>query len=150
MEWEGFGKKYKKKVLMLVTGRGIAQDTEVDDVANSTQHAGQLIDLFFKQQTQHYPNLEIVLIDSNADLFRNDENIYFVKQQLLPVFDSYRDAIARNLSRNKKLFETKTWKDFMKVTLSLADGAPARTNAVNASLKYYRLFILFCWYFFFT
>ena len=65
----------------MLIGRGIAQDTEVDDVANSTQHAGQLIDLFFKQQTQHYPNLEIVLIDSNTDLFRNDENIYFVKQQ---------------------------------------------------------------------
>ena len=51
-------------MLLLVTGWGIAQDAEVDDVANSTQHAGQLIDLFFKQQTQHYIFCKAAVITS--------------------------------------------------------------------------------------
>jgi hypothetical protein len=147
-DFEKFGKINKKKVLVLVTGRGVAQDEDADDTANSTQFAGQLIKLFFQQQKEKYNNLEIVLIHSDTDLFRNDENIYFVKNQLLPIFDSFREDIARNLARNKKLAETKNWKDFMNITLSLADGAPARTNAINASLKHYRFFFLLFFFIF--
>jgi hypothetical protein len=57
---------------------------------NSTKYMGHLIKQFLQQE---YPDIsEVKLLHSASNLFRYDENIVFVKQQLLPLVDGFRCA----------------------------------------------------------
>lgn len=59
-------------------------------VDNSTKYTARLIELFLRST---YPEIsEVRLLHSTTNLFRYDENILFVKRQLLPLVDSYRCA----------------------------------------------------------
>ena len=61
----------------------------------------------------------------------------FVKEQVLPVVDSYRtEALAQH---------GEDWAKQLHLTISLADGAPARISALNASLRSYRPDYLHIW-----
>ena len=51
------------------------------------------MEIFLKKS---YPNLTVVKIHSETNIFRYDENIIFTKQELMPCIDAYRDAHACN------------------------------------------------------
>jgi hypothetical protein len=82
-----------------------------------------------------YPNIEVKLLHSEGNLFRYDENIYFVRKCLLPVVDQIRDKFVDEFSMRSP---DKKWRDAFHVTLAFADGASARVSAISASLKHYR------------
>ena len=97
-----------------------------------------------------YPDVTVVRIHSEeSNIFRYDENLTFVKRQLIPCIDAYRDAHARGLPYPDEITDSidlkcneyefdPDWKKNFKVTLSFADGSPARTYAIQTSLRPYR------------
>lgn len=115
--------------LILVSGRGKPIDQSSQDLDNSTQFTGELVKVFAKL-TLEYTKIDIYLIHSETNLFRYDENILFVKRELLPVIHNMR----RQIVAQKK----DKWRDFMHITLSFADGSSARISAINQSLKIYQ------------
>jgi hypothetical protein len=121
------GRSGFKKVLILVSGRGTPMDTAANMSDNSTKQAGRLIEHFVHLS---YPDIEVQLVHSTTNLFRYDENIMFVKRELLPVIDSYRDILVESLAEK--------YKENMRISLSFADGSSARISAINASLRHYR------------
>ena len=123
------------KVIVLVSGRGtpmIRSSGSAND--NSTKCTGELIKILLKHQ---YPNIQVELLHSDSNLFRYDENIIFVKNQLLPLINKFRDSLV--ISKGSE------WKEYMKVSLSFADGSSARISAINASLRYYRPAYMHFW-----
>jgi hypothetical protein len=121
-------------VMFLVTGRGTPNDPSTWIMDNSTKIAGQLMIRFLEQV---YPFIQVQQLHSSINLFRYDENILFVKQDLLPRVDALRDRLI-NYSQ---LPPDRPWKNHFHVTLSFADGSSARVSSINASLKHYRYFI---------
>jgi hypothetical protein len=89
-----------------------------------------VVGLITKFIEREYPSLEVVHVHSATNIFRYDENIAFVKRELLPLIDSIRDDLAARLGAK--------WKESMRLTLSFADGSSARISAINAALKHYR------------
>lgn len=144
-----------KKVLMLVSGVGTPRNWTHSITGNSTEACGQLMEKFIPLL---YPDITIVLIHSQTNLFRYDENIIFAKEELVPQIDAYRDAHAKNLpypdeqyratqtfvSDEETPFST-DWKQSFHVTMSFADGTPARTHAIQISLRPYRPDFLHFW-----
>jgi len=119
-----------KLILYFVTGRGTANDTSALVSDNSTEWTGKLMTKFINQL---YPFIQVIHLHSQTNLFRYDENILFVKRELLPSIDHVRDNLVNSISSTEK-----RWKDYFRVTLSFADGSSARVSAINASLKHYR------------
>jgi cytidine deaminase len=208
-----------KKVVILVTGVGTPRNWTHSITGNSTELCATLMKLYLRKL---YPDLTVVTIHSNTNLFRYDENILFAKEELMPCLESLRDAHARgepypdydndedeeewhtkqqqqqdkeqdylsaslsagmfvdgqdiipNCSNNNNAFlcclpcgaendtETSTglcvglpplppttttstrndydpdWRDTFHICLSFADGSPARTHAIQASLRPYK------------
>jgi len=154
-----------KKVVILVTGVGTPRNWTHSINGNSTQVCAQLMELFLKQL---YPDITVVKIHSDTNLFRYDENIAFAKEELMPCIEAYRDAHARgepypdeewqqphldNCSSHDPIVPMMSsdasvqptfkeydpdWRESFHVTLSFADGSPARTHAIQASLRPYR------------
>jgi hypothetical protein len=122
--------------LILVSGRGKPIDQSSQDLDNSTQFTGELVKVFAKL-TLEYTKIDIYLIHSETNLFRYDENILFVKRELLPVIHNMR----RQIVAQKK----DKWRDFMHITLSFADGSSARISAINQSLKIYQPAYMHFW-----
>lgn len=123
------------KVIVLVSGRGtpnVQNSGTAND--NSTKCTAELMKLFIEQT---YPQIMVRLLHSDSNLFRYDENIVFVKNQLLPLINEYRDQLV-----TRKAAE---WKEHMRVSLSFADGSSARISAINASLRYYRPSYMHFW-----
>jgi hypothetical protein len=116
-----------QKVILLVSGRGKSIDTRANDADNSTEFTAKLISIFIKAA---FPDIKVEFLHSNTNLFRYDENIVFIKHELLPKIDYLREEYI--LTPDGK------WKEKFKVTLSFADGSSARISAINASLKLYR------------
>jgi hypothetical protein len=116
-----------RRIVVLVSGRGKPIDAQAKEADNSTEFTAKLAALFIRMA---YPSMEVQLLHSNTNLFRYDENIVFVKRELLPCINKYRDQLVA-LHRGK-------WKEQMHVTLSFADGTSARVNAINASLRHFR------------
>jgi len=144
-----------KKVLILVSGVGTPRNWTHSISGNSTEACAQLMEKFI--QLLH-PEITIVLIHSQTNLFRYDENILFAKHELVPQIDAYRDAHAKNLpypdeiDRSNLSFEvyedwpfSPDWKQSFHITLSFADGTPARTHAIQTSLRPYRPDFLHFW-----
>lgn len=112
-----------------MSGRGQPIDQSSQELDNSTQFTGHLVDEFVKR-TLECAQLTVHLIHSDTNLFRYDENILFVKRELLPqIHELRRQVVARRKDK---------WRDFMRMTLSFADGSSARISAINQSLKIYQ------------
>ena len=155
------------KVLVLVTGVGTPRNWTHSITGNSTQALADLMELFLAKV---YPDITVVKIHSDTNIFRYDDNILFVQQELLPRVNAYRDAHATQSpyphesnnpavgSRDKLVARDGTyarqlqpytqsgkhntfdvdWKKSFAVTLSFADGSPARTHAIQTSLRIFR------------
>jgi hypothetical protein len=128
-------RRHFDKVVVLVSGRGtpmIQSSGNAND--NSTKCTGELIKLLINEA---YPSIIVRLLHSDSNLFRYDENILFVKGQLLPMINTYRDQLVSTKGAE--------WKEHMRVSLSFADGSSARISAINASLRYYRPAYMHFW-----
>jgi len=136
-------KKNVKKVLMLVTGVGTPRNWTHSMTGNSTQICAEIMEIFIHIL---YPDVTVVKLHSEREIYRYDENITFAQKELLPCIDEYRDAHARGepypdehpkSSQTYRPFDP-DWKQTFYVTLSFADGAPARTHAIQSALRPYR------------
>jgi len=138
-----------KKVVVLVSGVGTPRNWTHSISGNSTEACAELMELFIHVL---YPDITVVRIHSDTNIFRYDENITFATQELMPCIDSYRDAHARcepypdemvggkqhastTLERNPF---NPDWRQSVSVTYSFADGSAARSHAIQASLRPYR------------
>lgn len=86
---------------------------------------------------QHYPKIHVVRVHSVTNIFRYDENIAFVKTELLPLIEVYRDMTAEKWGTE--------WRSKYRITISFADGSPARISAINASLRPYHPSFMHMW-----
>ena len=158
-----------QKVLVLVTGVGTPRNWTHSITGNSTQALADLMELFLAKV---YPDITVVKIHSDTNIFRYDDNILFVQQELMPTVNAYRDAHAtqapypheinmmvhnnnnmnssgcdgdgymRQLQPQAPDASSNTfdvnWKKSFAVTLSFADGSPARTHAIQTALRIFR------------
>jgi cytidine deaminase len=149
-----------KRVLILVTGVGTPRNPTHDMNGNSTQGCADLMRLFLARVD---PTLAVVTIHSTTNVFRYDENLLFCERELMPTIHAYRDAHATGTPYPDEQqqheeqppranntgaccwghvghvdFAESDWRNSMHVTLSFADGSPARTHAIQASLRSYR------------
>ena len=115
-----------QKIMYLVSGVGTPIDSKGDYRDNSTQPTSRLMKLMIEKL---YPNINVVCVHSHTNLFRYDENIVFVKKDLLPRIHALRDDLAET---------TEDWRAHLALTVSFADGSSARVGAINASLRNYR------------
>lgn len=149
------------RVLLLVTGVGTPRNWTHSMTGNSTEAVADLMRLFLKNVD---PFLTVVHVHSPTNVFRYDENLLFVEREFLPTVEAYRDAHARGLPYptngivfgqratvpkdelhlsaarhhdSQHPFDTE-WQKSFSVTLSLADGSPARTHAIQACLRPYK------------
>jgi cytidine deaminase len=137
-----------KRVIVLVSGVGTPRNWTHSITGNSTQTCAQLMKQFILRV---HPQVTVVCIHSNTNIFRYDENIVFVKRELMPCINAYRDAHACGLPYPDEQQEESgystiqeespflvDWKRSFYVTLSFADGSHARTHAIQTSLRPYR------------
>jgi cytidine deaminase len=140
-----------KKVLILVTGVGSPRNWTHSVDGNSTEACAELMERFVHLL---YPDVKVVRIHSSTNIFRYDENILFAKRELKPLVDAYRDAHARGQpypdeiklpkDLSVKPFSSE-WKRSFNVTLSFADGSPARVHAIQMALRPYKPNYLHFW-----
>lgn len=123
------GHKNSKKIIFLISGRGAPRtlDPLARMVDNSTKYTAMIMSTFINIIA---PDVQVIHVHSITNLFRYDENIIFVKRELLPLIDAIRDNLADRVGSK--------WREMMRVTLSFADGSSARISAINASLRHYR------------
>ena len=135
-----------KKVLILVTGVGTPRNFTHSISGNSTAACAELMEMFIHTL---YPDVTVVRLHSEREIFRYDSNIVFANKELLPCVDAYRDAHARGelypdeISDNASCTTVHSpfdpdWNKTFSVTLSFADGAPARTHAIQTCLRPYK------------
>lgn len=162
-QWEAkLEEKYQantkcKKVLVLVSGVGTPRNWTHSVNGNSTQVCAQLMESFIKTL---YPDWVVVQVFSETNIFRYDENISFVQNELMPCIQSYRDAHAKGLPYPDEVTTLQTlsgshanddrpfdedWGKTMSLTLSFADGSPARNHAIQAALRPYKPTYFHCW-----
>jgi hypothetical protein len=117
--------------VLLVSGKGKPIDFEASDQDNSTEYTGKVLEQFIlRHSASLYGKFQVRLIHSNTNLFRYDENIVFVKHELIPIINELRAPILSKYKEN--------WRKQMRITLSFADGSSARVSAINQALKYYQ------------
>jgi hypothetical protein len=121
-----------RKIIYLITGVGNPSDVGTDRPLhlihdNSTEYTGMLMKAFIEQE---YKGVEVICVHSTTNLFRYDENIVFVKNNLMPRIELLRDALAEKFGSR--------WKSLLHVTMSFADGSSARINSINAALRIYK------------
>ena len=135
--------RHVKRVLILVTGVGTPRNWTHSVTGNSTEVCAQVMEQFLKRID---PELTVVRIHSQTNIFRYDENLRFVDKEFAPVMNAWRDAHARDLPypdeagsavASENPFDP-DWRNSMSVTLSAADGSTARTHAIRESLRPFR------------
>ena len=72
-------------------------------------------------------NVALENIHSGAGVFVYDENVRFVNMNMLPKLDAARDACLAH-------YGEESWAANFHITVTLAEGAPARVAAINQSL----------------
>lgn len=77
-------KRNVKKVLILVSGVGTPRNWTHSKSGNSTESCAELLELFIKVL---YPDVTIVKLHSDREIFRYDENITFANRELMPCID---------------------------------------------------------------
>ena len=125
-----------RKVLVLVSGAGQPRNANANPADNSTEGTGWIIERFLKLTN---PDIEVVHIPSTFGIFRYDDNVRFVKEQVLPVVEAKRTQVVAMHGDN--------WQKNLKVTVCLADGAPARISAIQSAMRSYRPDFLHVWRF---
>jgi hypothetical protein len=121
------GKDVSRKIVFLVTGVGTPRSDEHKLTDNSTEAVAALMTRYLLKA---YPEVhEVKHVHSHTNIFRYDENIWFVKNELLPQIDGIRNKLAAQCGSK--------WREMLHVTISFADGSPARISAINASLRSY-------------
>lgn len=129
------GRDKARRVLFLVTGVGTPRDTDKNVTDNSTEAVARLMEIYLRMT--HLEIHDIIHVHSTTNIFRYYENIMFVKHELLPQIDRYRNTLAQQHGSR--------WRDLFRVTISFADGSPARITAINASLRSYRPNYMHVW-----
>ena len=140
-----------KRVLILVTGVGTPRNYTHSIHGNSTEACADLMKVFVSNID---PTLSVVKVFSNStNIFRTDENILFCERELIPLINAYRNAHVMGtsypddedyvpiLDETTVFFNDDTesdWRTRLNVTLSFADGSPARTQAIQSSLRSYK------------
>jgi cytidine deaminase len=140
-----------KRVLVLVTGVGTPRNFTHTIHGNSTEKCADLMKEFLRRID---PTLTVVQIHSHTtNIFRSDENIVFCERELMPVIHTYRNAhvlgtpypddpkyVPLTTNDETHIFfpDGVDWRTTVQVTLSLADGSPARTQAIQSSLRSYK------------
>ena len=66
---------------------------------------------------------QVRLVHSRTNVFRYDENITFVKRELLPGIEALRDHKARRVGGD--------WPESFHITVSFASGTPAVSHLVS-------------------
>ncbi len=122
------------KLVFLVSGVGMPRDQTSSTTGNSTEGTAELIEAWLRQE---YPDVAVVRVHSTTNIFRYDENIGFVKNELLPLVEHYRDKTAERWGTE--------WRHKYHITISFADGSPARISAINAALRPYRPSFMHMW-----
>ncbi|KAL7485655.1 hypothetical protein ACHAW6_011248 [Cyclotella cf. meneghiniana] len=133
-----------KKVVVLVSGVGSPRNWTHSISGNSTQVCADLMELFIHEL---FPDVTVIKIHSQTNIFRYDENISFATDELMPCIDAYRDAHARSEPYPDEIHSEKIsdrnlfnpdWRHTVSVSYSFADGSAARTHAIQAALRPYR------------
>lgn len=122
------------KIIFLVSGVGMPRDPTSSREGNSTQGTAALLEEWMQR---NYPDVRVVRVHSTTNIFRYDENIAFVKNELLPLIEHYRDGAAEHWGTS--------WRHKYRLTISFADGSPARISAINAALRPYRPSFMHTW-----
>jgi cytidine deaminase len=132
-----------RRVLILVTGVGTPRNWTHSVSGNSTEVCATLMERFLQRVD---PDLTVVKIHSDTNIFRYDDNLRFVDKEFAPVMNAWRDAHAKGMpypgerimaGANANPFNA-DWRNSMSVTLSSADGSSARTHAIRESLRPFR------------
>lgn len=120
--------------VLLITGTGSPrrESGEVDPRGNSTESAGRLAKRFLERII---PNASVTVLHSETNVFRYDENISFVKNELEPAVEKLRSEIVG----------LDDWAQRFRVSLSFAEGAPARVSTIHRALRPYRPTSLHVW-----
>ena len=101
-------------MLILVSGAGQPRDIKANPHDNSTEGTAKIIQKFVETV---YPDIEVCHISSaSLGIFRYDDNMRFVKEEVLPVIDAQRTLALQAFGEN--------WPQNLNVTMCLADGAP--------------------------
>eukprot|EP00804_Cyclotella_cryptica_P010687 CCRYP_005495-RA/>CCRYP_005495-RA protein AED:0.02 eAED:0.02 QI:97/1/1/1/1/0.66/3/318/899 len=133
-----------KKVVVLVSGVGSPRNWTHSISGNSTQVCADLMELFIHEL---FPDVTVIKIHSQTNIFRYDENISFATDELMPCIDAYRDAHARSEPYPDEIYNDRIsdrnpfnpdWRHTVSVSYSFADGSAARTHAIQAALRPYR------------
>ncbi|CAM9341794.1 unnamed protein product [Pylaiella littoralis] len=122
------------KTVLLVSGVGQPRNEEHRLEDNSTEVTAMLMEVFLKR---HYPAVRVVRVHSDTNIFRYDDNIRFVKTELLPLLNAERSRTAEKYGAD--------WQDMMHITMSFADGSPARISSINTALRHFRPSFVHIW-----
>ena len=130
------GTPQPRKVLVLVSGAGQPRDEHANPNDNSTEATGWLMERFVRLV---YPEVEVIHIrsESESGIFKYDDNVRFVKKQVLPIVEAKRHEMVQAHGDG--------WASHLRVTVCLADGAPARISALHAAMRSYRPDYLHVW-----
>ncbi|CAM9747199.1 unnamed protein product [Discosporangium mesarthrocarpum] len=126
-----------KKTIVLVSGVGQPRDQDKDpslEESNSTEATSMLMETFL---SQHHSDINVIRLHSSTNIFRYDENMRFVQGELLPLVNAQRCKMAEAHGGD--------WQDMMHITMSFADGSPARISSINAALRPYRPSYIHIW-----
>jgi cytidine deaminase len=129
-----------ERTIYFVCGAGVPIHDHFEKELNSTHEMAKTMRRLLKTSYEGKFNIDLevdVINSEKTNLFRYDENMYFVKKDLVPKIDEMRDNLVKDLTiQNKKSAED--WKKKFSVTVGFADGSSARVGAINSSLRHYR------------
>ena len=123
-----------RRIVVLVSGVGEPRNAQHRIEDNSTEGTALAASLFLSRT---FPQLEVIRCHSQTNIFRYGENLRFVKNELLPLLAGFRDATARR--------HGSAWRERLRITVSFADGSPARISAIHAALRPYKPTFMHIW-----
>ena len=131
---ESQGDPQCEQTVFLVSGVGTPRNSTHELAGNSTEGVTRLMEMWLNIA---FPRVKVVRVHSQTNIFRYDENISFVKHELLPKIEAMRDHLAERFSDR--------WRDLLRVTISFADGTTARISAIHHSLRPYQPVFMHVW-----
>ncbi|CAM9520378.1 unnamed protein product, partial [Hapterophycus canaliculatus] len=134
LDGNGDGADASQKTVLLVSGVGQPRNEEHRLEDNSTEVTAILMEAFLER---HFPDVRVVRVHSDTNIFRYDDNIRFVKTELLPLLNAERSQMAEKHGGD--------WQDMMHITMSFADGSPARISSINTALRHFRPSFIHIW-----